>query len=96
MPHYIAIIEDAGPDKAVGLWFPDLPGCFSAGDDMDEALRNAPEAIALYADSLARERRLLPHPRTLSALKNDPAVAQDMRDHVVALVSVPSPADAAE
>jgi predicted RNase H-like HicB family nuclease len=75
--------------------FPTCPAV-SAGDDMDEALRNAPEAIALYADSLARERRLLPHPRTLSALKNDPAVAQDMRDHVVALVSVPSPADAAE
>jgi predicted RNase H-like HicB family nuclease len=36
MPHYIAIIEDAGPDTAVGVWFPDLPGCTSAGDDIDE------------------------------------------------------------
>jgi HicB_like antitoxin of bacterial toxin-antitoxin system len=40
MAHYIAIIEDAGPDHAVGVWFPDLPGCTSAGDDIDEALRN--------------------------------------------------------
>ena len=45
MAHYIAIIEDAGPDHAVGVWFPDLPGCTSAGDDIDEALRNAPEAL---------------------------------------------------
>ena len=96
MPHYIAIIEDAGADKAVGVWFPDLPGCFSAGDDMDEALRNAPEAIALYADSLAKERKPLPHPRALSALKNDPGLADDLRDHIVALVSISSPADAAE
>ena len=41
MAHYIAIIEDAGPDHAVGVWFPDLPGCTSAGDDIDDALRNA-------------------------------------------------------
>jgi predicted RNase H-like HicB family nuclease len=39
--HYVAIVEDAGPDKAVGVWFPDLPGCFSAGDSLDEAIRNA-------------------------------------------------------
>ena len=31
-------IDFAGPDKAIGIWFPDLPGCFSAGDDVDEAL----------------------------------------------------------
>jgi predicted RNase H-like HicB family nuclease len=41
-------VEEAGPDTAVGVWFPDLPGCFSGGDDLDAALRNAPEAIALY------------------------------------------------
>ena len=43
MSHYVAIIEDAGPDKAIGVWFPDLPGCFSAGDTLDEAIQNAPE-----------------------------------------------------
>lgn len=96
MRHYVAIIEDAGPEKAVGIWFPDLPGCFSAGDDLDEALRNAPEAITLYAQSLEKEQRPLPVPRSLSALKCDPALADDLRDHIVALVSLPAPADAAE
>jgi len=57
MPHYVAIVEDSGPDKAVGLWFPDLPGCFSAGDTVDEALLNAGEAVLLYAESLAKEGR---------------------------------------
>jgi predicted RNase H-like HicB family nuclease len=52
MTHYVAIVEDSGPEKAVGIWFPDLPGCFSAGDDIDEALRNAPQAMLLYAKSL--------------------------------------------
>jgi len=96
MRHYIAILEDAGPDKAVGLWFPDLPGCFSAGDDLDEALRNAPEAVALYAESLAKERQPLPTPRSLSELRSDPDVAEDLRDHIVALVTLPAPAHAAE
>ena len=88
MAHYVAIVEDAGPDKAVGIWFPDLPGCFSAGDDIDEALRNAQEALALYADSIAKEGRVLPAPRTVSALRNDPEVADDLREHTVALVAL--------
>lgn len=52
MPHFVAVVEEAGPEKAVGAWFPDLPGCFSAGDTIDEAIRNAPEAIAAYAEAL--------------------------------------------
>jgi predicted RNase H-like HicB family nuclease len=86
MSHYVAIVEDAGPNMAVGVWFPDLPGCFSAGDDVDEALRNAEEALALYAEAEAKQGRALPHPHALSALRNDPAAASDLKDHMVALV----------
>jgi predicted RNase H-like HicB family nuclease len=88
MTHYVAIVEDAGADKAIGVWFPDLPGCFSAGDDVDDALRNAQEALALYAEAEAQEGRALPKPRTISALKSDPAVMPDLRDHIVALVAL--------
>jgi len=86
MSHYVAVVEDAGPDKAVGIWLPDLPGCFSAGDDVDEALRNAEEALALYAEAEFKEGRTLPEPRTLYALKQDAAAASDLREHMVALV----------
>ncbi|HEV3160862.1 MAG TPA: type II toxin-antitoxin system HicB family antitoxin [Xanthobacteraceae bacterium] len=88
MNHYVAIVEDAGAEKAIGVWFPDLPGCFSAGDDIDDALRNAHEALALYAEAEAREGRALPKPRTISALKSDPAVIPDLRDYMVALVAL--------
>jgi predicted RNase H-like HicB family nuclease len=87
MPHYVAIVEDPGPDKAVGLWFPDLPGCFSAGDTVDEAMLNASEAVSLYAESLAKEGKRLPAPRSVAALRRDPDVAADLRDHVLALVA---------
>jgi predicted RNase H-like HicB family nuclease len=97
MPHYVAIVEDAGPDNAIGVWFPDLPGCFSAGDDVDEALRNAEEALSLYAEAETKEGRDLPPPRLLSELRDDPAAANDLRGHMVALIALhPAAAHAAE
>jgi predicted RNase H-like HicB family nuclease len=97
MAHYVAIVEDDGPDKSVGIWFPDLPGCFSAGDTIDEALRNAQEALALYAEAEAQEGRRLPQARSLTALKSDPTVVSDLREHMVALVALEdSAAHAAE
>jgi predicted RNase H-like HicB family nuclease len=80
--HYnIAILEEAGPDHAVGVWFPDLSGCTSAGDDIDEALRNAPEALELYAESFQSDGKPLPRPRTLTELKTDPEIAAEIRTH---------------
>jgi len=92
MTHYLAIVEDAGPDRAVGVWFPDLPGCFSAGDSMDEALVNAPEAVLLHAEALERAGRPLPQARTLSELKVDPVFAEDVRGNLIAVVRLPEPA----
>ena len=92
MTHYIAIIEDAGPDFAIGVWFPDLPGCTSGGDDIDEALRNASEALALYIEHLNK----LPRFRSTAELKADPEVTPDLRDHIVALIALPHHAHAAE
>jgi predicted RNA binding protein YcfA (HicA-like mRNA interferase family)/predicted RNase H-like HicB family nuclease len=96
MTHYYAIIEDAGPDIAVGVWFPDLPGCTSAGDDIDEAMQNAPEALALYAESLAEDGKPLPRARTLTELKADPAIAEDINTYIVAAIELPDRAHAAE
>jgi predicted RNase H-like HicB family nuclease len=96
MTHYIAIVEDAGPDHAVGIWFPDLPGCFSAGDDIDAALLNAPDALELYAASFVEEGKSLPAPRTFTELKNDPDIAADIKNHMVAVVELRARAYAAE
>ena len=89
MTHYVAIIEDAGPDFAVGVWFPDLPGCFSAGDTIDDALTNASEAVALWFEDIEEEGRSAPRARTPSELRADPEVGPDMAAHVIALVPAP-------
>jgi predicted RNase H-like HicB family nuclease len=96
LAHYIAIIEDAGTDYAVGVWFPDLPGCMSAGDDIDEALRNAPEVLELYAESIEADGKPMPRPRTLTELKADPEVADEIKTYMVALIEFPVRAHAAE
>lgn len=92
MPQYVAIVEDAGPDRAFGLWFPDLPGCFSAGDTADEAIRNAREALTLYVDAVREGGGLIAEARTLSDLRRDPDVAADIDTHMVALIPLPEPA----
>lgn len=63
--HYVAIVEEER-EKAVGVWFPDLKGCFSAGDTLDEALLSAREAVRLYAE--ARDGGTMPPPRPLTQL----------------------------
>ena len=43
--NYVIPIEP--DDKKHGVAVPDLPGCFSAGDTLDEAVANAREAVEL-------------------------------------------------
>ncbi|MEY9879159.1 type II toxin-antitoxin system HicB family antitoxin [Bradyrhizobium sp. USDA 329] len=95
MAQYVAIIEDADPDT-VSLWFPDLPGCVSGGDDVDEALENAPEALAFFAQELAADGRQLPPPRTLDELKADPDFADDLGKHTAVLIEWPPLTEATE
>lgn len=68
-------------NSAFGVTIPDLPGCFSAGSTLDEALRNVQEAVEvhLHGDDLA------PEPSELDRWKADP----DYRDaYAVALAPV--------
>jgi len=62
---YIALFEYDDDDETIGVVFPDLPGCFSAGDDFDDAFRMAHEALSLCADG----EDDLPPPRTLEQIK---------------------------
>ena len=45
------------PDPEIGdwaVWCPELPGCTSAGETEDEALRNIQDAIALFVSPALR------------------------------------------
>ena len=82
MRYYIGVVHQEG-ESAFGIHFPDLPGCFSAADELDDLLPNAGEALALYL-----ENETLPEARPLDALRHDPDVARDL-DEGAFLLAVP-------
>jgi predicted RNase H-like HicB family nuclease len=47
---YPAIADNQTQDGSYGVVFPDLPGCYSAGETLEAAIKNAHEAAALYFD----------------------------------------------
>jgi predicted RNase H-like HicB family nuclease len=97
MKHYIAFL-DQEPGYAVGVRVPDLPGCFSAGDDLDDAIKNATEAIEILLEVAIEQGEKPPKARTLEELRKDPETAGMFEEFIVAAVpySLPLPALAAE
>lgn len=58
-----------------GVTVPDLPGCFSAGTTMDEALAMAKEAIELHLEGLIEEGQVVPDPLTIEKHQRNPDYA---------------------
>jgi len=50
--YYAAILEPA-KKGGYGVYFPDLPGCTSGGDTLEDAARNAEEALAFHLEGMA-------------------------------------------
>ncbi len=68
---YPIAIETGSETAAYGVVVPDLPGCFSAGDTLDEALTNAEEAAAAWIDAALDAGEPIPPPTSLAALQGD-------------------------
>lgn len=47
MKYYYGVVHK-DEDSAFGVHFPDLPGCFSAADSMEDIVPNAVEALSLW------------------------------------------------
>ncbi len=56
------IILHTDDHQNFGVTVPDLPGCFSAGDSMAEAIENAREAILLHTEVMAEDGESIPLP----------------------------------
>jgi antitoxin HicB len=92
MPHYIALIHK-DPDSCYGVSFPDVPGAFTAGDTIDEAMQKAAEVLAVAAeDCSSLSGRPWPKARTIDELRADP----EFQEAVVAAVPFQVKAEAAE
>lgn len=58
MEQAVAVIVHHDGQGAIGLTFPDFPGCFSAADRLEDLASQAAEALALWLDVPAAEVRL--------------------------------------
>ena len=77
MRHYPAIIEKAS--DGYGVFFPDLPGCTSAGGTVQEAALNAEEALRAHVALSLEHGDTIPPPSTLDQIAVDPEVIEAAR-----------------
>ena len=82
---FIVAIEPGTETTAFGVVIPDLPGCFSAGDTLDEALDNAREAIELYYETLIEDGGSFPKMASLAEHQANP----DYAGWIWAVVEIP-------
>ena len=79
---YIALVEkDATSDY--GVFFPDLPGCITAGTTFEEAREMAREALALHLEGMAAGGEYIPSPCSA-----DEALAYEDASYATALIVV--------
>lgn len=82
MKHFFALVHK-DVDSAYGIQFPDIPGVFSASDDADDIVKNAVEALQLYAEDEA-----LPDPSSHADIVSRDDVRAELNAGAY-LVSVP-------
>lgn len=89
--HYVAVVEKEA-DSAFGVWFPDVEGCFSAGETLEEAVGNAAVALRQHAEALESAGRRLQTARTVDDVLRDKDVKASLKTGAV-LFAVPLLAD---
>ena len=62
-------------DSDYGVTVPDLPGCFSAGGTLDDALAQSVEAIECHIEGLLLDNEPVPAPQTIESHQQNPDYA---------------------
>lgn len=63
------IILEKDEDSDYGVSVPDLPGCFSAGRTVEDAILNANEAILTHIEGMLMDDEQIPSPKTIDQHK---------------------------
>jgi predicted RNase H-like HicB family nuclease len=82
MNYPVVIHKDENSDY--GVTIPDIPGCFSAGSNIEEAIENSKEAILCHIEGLLMDNEDIPLPNSIEKHKDDP----EYSDGTWALVDV--------
>ena len=69
---YPIAIETGNDNQAFGVVVPDLPGCFSAGDTLDDAIDNSKESITLWIETVLDSGGTVPQPGSVENHAHNP------------------------
>ena len=67
-----SIVIHKEPSSDYGVTVPDLPGCFSAGSSIEEAMNMAKEAITCHIEGMLLDGDVIPKPTPIEKYKNNP------------------------
>ena len=88
MERFLVVIEKA--DNNYSAYLPDVPGCISTGNTIDETLKNIKEALEFHLEGLAEEGIQLFSPTSLEEhLTKGDIILDD--DILIAYINVPVP-----
>lgn len=76
---YFPAIIESGRGPGYGVFFPDLPGCVSAGDTQNEAALNAEAALSLHLAGMLEDGEPIPAPSDVDAVPRDASVSEAAR-----------------
>lgn len=83
--YYPGIVE--GDDETgFCVFFPDLPGCTSGGDDLQSAARNAEVGLTSHLRLMLEDGDPIPEPSDLRAIPKDPEIDEVARIMVRAVL----------
>ena len=66
---YLAVFEPSA--DGYGVYFPDLPGCISFGENFETALKNAEDALGLHLYGMEKDHEEIPTPSLTPVLDED-------------------------
>lgn len=72
---YPIAIELGDDTHAYGVTVPDIAGCFSAGDTLEEAMVNVREAIEFHLEGIVEDGEDVPLPRDIAKHQQNPDFA---------------------
>jgi predicted RNase H-like HicB family nuclease len=75
---YPAIFEN--DEGKVGVTVPDLPGCFTFGDDMADAIEMAQDEIGMMLASMEDDKESIPKPSRIEDIKTKGTVSLVLAD----------------
>lgn len=81
---YPVAIETGSEDCAFGAVVPDIAGCYSAGDTLQETLDNVREAIELQLESLCEDGQEIPSAKLIDNYLSD----SDYQGHIWCAIDI--------